>query len=194
MLLLIDNYDSFTYNLVQAIQALEPTLEVVVRRNDDVEFEQIERDKPTHIVISPGPCTPLESGLSNHVIRRFAGQIPLLGVCLGHQCIGHVFGTRVVRARRLVHGKTSLVCHDERGLFARLPNPFPAMRYHSLALDRASLPPEFEISAWCDDEDEVMAIRHREWPLDGVQFHPESFMTPDGPSLLANFVRSGYKR
>ncbi len=189
MLIVIDNYDSFTFNLVQAFQTLDPALPIRVYRNDQVTLEQIEHDRPTRIVISPGPCTPREGGVSNAVLRHFATRVPILGVCLGHQCIAATFGGRVVRALRLVHGKTSPIRHDGRGVFAGLPNPLIAARYHSLAIDADSLPPEFEISAWCADEPEVMGIRHRSAPLEGVQFHPESFLTPLGPRLLANFLK-----
>ncbi len=192
MILLIDNYDSFTYNLVQAIGTLylaahraDPPIKVY--RNDQVTLDQLDADKPTHLIISPGPCTPREAGISNDAIRHFAGRIPILGVCLGHQCIGHVFGATVDRAPRIMHGKTCEVHHDGRTLFNGLPNPFTAMRYHSLVILPGTLPPDFECSAWTD-QDEIMAIRHKQMPLEGVQFHPESFMTPDGPALLANFL------
>lgn len=189
MLVLIDNYDSFTYNLVQTFGEIDPRLEVRVYRNDQVTIEGIEADRPTHLVISPGPCTPREGGISNDVIRHFAGRVPLLGVCLGHQCIGYVYGAEIVRARRLVHGKTSLIRHNGDGLFAGLANPFQATRYHSLIIAPATLPPEFEVTACCqDDPQEIMAIRHRSLPLFGVQFHPESFLTVEGPRLLANFL------
>jgi para-aminobenzoate synthetase component 2 len=192
MVVLIDNYDSFTYNLVQCVGALASGLEVRVFRNDEVTVDQIERMGPERIIISPGPCTPREGGISNDVIRCFAGRVPLLGVCLGHQCIGYVFGARIVRARRLMHGKTSLIRHDGRGIFRGLSSPFQAARYHSLVIDPATLPEEFEISATCDDDpSEIMAIRHRRYPLDGVQFHPESFLTPMGYRLLANFLGIG---
>ncbi len=189
MVVLIDNYDSFTYNLVQRIGEIDPRLEVRVYRNDQVTPEQIAAEKPSHLVISPGPCTPREGGVSNDVIRRFSGEIPLLGVCLGHQCIGFVAGASVVRARRLMHGKTSMIRHDGRGIFAGMSNPFQATRYHSLIIEQGTLPPEFEVSAWCDDDEtEIMAIRHRSAAVDGVQFHPESFLTLEGHRLLANFL------
>lgn len=186
---LIDNYDSFTYNLVQAIGGLDPSIRITVHRNDQTSIEQIESEQPTHLMISPGPCTPREGGISNDVIRRFAGRLPLLGVCLGHQCLAFVHGGEVVRARRLVHGKTSLIRHDGRGVFAGLSNPFPAARYHSLIVAPESVPPDFEVSARCeDDPQEIMAIRHRTWPVDGVQFHPESFLTHSGYDILRTFL------
>jgi anthranilate synthase/aminodeoxychorismate synthase-like glutamine amidotransferase len=188
MLLLIDNYDSFTYNLVQRFGELDPQLAMKVFRNDQITIEQIEELKPTHIVISPGPCTPREAGVSNAVLRQFAGKIPVLGVCLGHQCIGHTFGGEVIRNDRVMHGKTSPVFHDGRGVFAGLSNPFEATRYHSLVIRKDSLTdPDFEVSAWTA-ENEIMGVRHRRWPLHGVQFHPESFLTIEGPKLLRNFL------
>lgn len=192
MIALVDNYDSFTYNLVQRIGELfvargNPPPPIRVYRNDQVTLDQIEADHPSHLIISPGPCTPRESGISNDAIRRFAGRVPILGVCLGHQCIGFTFGAVVERAPRIMHGKTSEVFHDGRLLFAGLPNPFVATRYHSLSIRPGSLPPDFEVSAWTD-QDEIMAVRHRSMPLDGVQFHPESFLTIEGPRLLANFL------
>ena len=185
MVLLIDNYDSFTYNLVQRLGELGATLEVY--RNDKVTVAEIERRRPSHIIISPGPCTPNEAGVSNEVIRHFAGKVPILGVCLGHQCIGQVFGATVTRARRLMHGKTSLIEHDGRTIFRNLPNPFTATRYHSLCVVESTVPPEFEITARAE-KDEVMGIRHRQWAIEGVQFHPESFLTAEGPKLLHNFL------
>ena len=185
MILLIDNYDSFTYNLVQALGSLGA--DVVTVRNDAVTPEEVEARAPERIVLSPGPCTPRESGISNRVIRRLAGRIPILGVCLGHQCIAHAFGAKIVRAKRPMHGKTSEIRHDGRGVFAQLPNPFSAMRYHSLVVDETSLPEEFVVTARSDDG-EVMGLRHREWPLEGVQFHPESYRTGEGLGLLRNFV------
>jgi len=188
MVLIIDNYDSFTYNLVQALGALGA--EVVTLRNDAVTPEEVEARAPDRIVISPGPCTPRESGVSNRVIRRLAERIPILGVCLGHQCIAHAFGGRIVRAGRPMHGKTSEIRHDGAGVFAGLPNPFPAMRYHSLVVDESTLPSEFVVTARTQDG-EVMGLRHREWPLEGVQFHPESYRTVAGVDLLRNFLRRG---
>ena len=185
MILLIDNYDSFTYNLVQALGSLGAEVETV--RNDAVTPEEVEARAPERIVLSPGPCTPRESGVSNRVIRRLAGRIPILGVCLGHQCIAHAFGAKIVRAKRPMHGKTSEIRHDGRGVFARLPNPLSAMRYHSLVVDESTLPAEFVVTARTDDG-EVMGLRHRDWPLEGVQFHPESYRTPEGIGLLRNFI------
>ena len=185
--LMIDNYDSFTYNLVQYLGELGA--EVLTFRNDAITIEEIERLSPDRIVISPGPCTPLQAGISNEVIRRFAGRIPILGVCLGHQCIGHVFGARIVRAKRLMHGKTSMICHNGEEIFRGLENPFEATRYHSLIIDPGSLPPELEVTAWAeDDPEEIMGIRHRELPIWGVQFHPESILTKEGEKLLKNFL------
>ena len=181
-ILVIDNYDSFVYNLVQAIVPLG--FECLVRRNDEVTTDEIEALAPSHLVISPGPCTPDEAGVSCDVIRRFAGRVPILGVCLGHQCIGQVYGGRVVRAEP-VHGKTSAIHHTGTGLFAGLPNPFEAARYHSLVVEAASLPSCLERTAWTADG-LVMGLRHREVAgVDGVQFHPESYMSPEGPALLA---------
>jgi anthranilate synthase/aminodeoxychorismate synthase-like glutamine amidotransferase len=185
MILLIDNYDSFTYNLVQALGSLGAEVETV--RNDALTPEEVEARAPERIVISPGPCTPRESGVSNRVIRRLAGRVPILGVCLGHQCIAHAFGGRVVRARRPMHGKTSEIRHDGAGLYAGLPNPFPAMRYHSLIVDETALPEDFVVTARTEEGD-VMGLRHRTWPLEGVQFHPESYRTGAGLDLLKNFL------
>jgi anthranilate synthase/aminodeoxychorismate synthase-like glutamine amidotransferase len=186
MILVIDNYDSFTFNLVQALGALGAVVEVA--RNDAVTPEEVENRAPERIVISPGPCTPREAGVSNRVIRRLAGRVPILGVCLGHQCIAHAFGAQVVRAPRLMHGKTSAVRHDGKGLFSGLPNPFTAMRYHSLAVDETTLPPELHVSARTP-EGEVMGLRHTTWPLEGVQFHPESYRTDSGTAILENFLK-----
>jgi anthranilate synthase/aminodeoxychorismate synthase-like glutamine amidotransferase len=186
MLLVIDNYDSFTYNLVQALGALGAAVEVV--RNDAVTARDVERRAPERIVLSPGPRTPAEAGVTNEVLRRLGGRLPILGVCLGHQCIAHVLGGRVGRARRPVHGKTSLVRHDGAGVFAGLPNPLRAMRYHSLLVEEEGLPAELEISARTP-EGEIMGLRHRAWPLEGVQFHPESYRTESGLELLRNFLK-----
>jgi para-aminobenzoate synthetase component 2 len=193
MIVIIDNYDSFTYNLVQRLGEIgldQPALrhEIVVHRNDQITLEQLDAEKPTHLVISPGPCTPREAGISNDAIRHFHGRIPVLGVCLGHQCIGHAFGAVVGRAERIMHGKTSEIHHDGRTIFAGLSNPFTATRYHSLMVDTGTLTGEFEVSAWTDLR-ECMALRHKSAPLEGVQFHPESFLTTEGAKLLANFLR-----
>jgi anthranilate synthase/aminodeoxychorismate synthase-like glutamine amidotransferase len=187
VVLIIDNYDSFTYNLVQRLGELDPDLEVRVFRNDAVTLDQIEAMAPERIIISPGPCTPTEAGISVEVARHFAGKLPMLGVCLGHQAVAQAFGGRIVRADRLMHGKTSEIYHDGRGGYNGLPNPFTATRYHSLIVERDALPAEFEVTAWTD-RDELMGIRHRELPIEGVQFHPESFLTAHGPHLLANFL------
>ena len=185
-LLLIDNYDSFTYNLVQAFLVLGA--EVLVHRNDEITVEQALGLAPTHLCISPGPGTPQDAGVSMKMIDAFAGRIPVLGVCLGHQSLVEVFGGKVVRAGRLMHGKTSMVHHDRRGLFAGLPEPFEAGRYHSLIAEREAVPPVLEVTAWTD-EGEIMGVRHRELSVAGVQFHPESILTPDGPQLMSNFLR-----
>ena len=188
MLLLIDNYDSFTYNLVQRLGEMDPNIDVRVFRNDQISADQVADLKPSHILISPGPCTPREAGVSNDIIQRFAPTVPILGVCLGHQCIGHVFGGNVIRNYRVMHGKTSPIYHDDQGVFRGLSNPFEATRYHSLVIQRESFQhPDFIVSAWTA-EDEIMGVRHRRWPLHGVQFHPESFLTLEGPKLLRNFV------
>ena len=190
MILLIDNYDSFTYNLVQRLGELDPTLDVQVFRNDQITPDKVAELKPSHVIISPGPCTPREAGVSNEVLKRFAATTPILGVCLGHQCIGHVFGGEVVRNYRIMHGKTSLIHHDGQGVFAGLSNPFEATRYHSLVIRRETfLHPDFVVCAWTA-EDEIMGVRHRTWPLHGVQFHPESFLTVEGPRLLKNFLET----
>ena len=184
---MIDNYDSFTYNLVQYLGELGA--EVEVRRNDAIDIAGIEKLAPAGIVISPGPCTPNEAGISLATVESFAGRIPILGVCLGHQSIGQVFGGRVIRAPRLMHGKTSPIHHDGRGLFRGLTNPFTATRYHSLIVERETLPAELEISAWTE-EGEIMGLRHRTLAVDGVQFHPESILTVEGKRLLGNFLES----
>ena len=185
MLLMIDNYDSFTYNLVQYLGELGA--EVTVHRNDEIALEDVARLKPAQIVISPGPCTPNEAGISVPLIKRFAGAIPILGVCLGHQAIGQAFGGRIVHAKQLMHGKTSTIRHDRRGVFRRLPEPFTATRYHSLVIERASLPGNLEVSAWTDDG-EIMGVRHKQLAVEGVQFHPESILTEHGHQLLKNFL------
>lgn len=193
MIIIIDNYDSFTYNLVQRLGEIgltEPGLrhEIVVYRNDEVTVEDLAERKPTHLIVSPGPCTPREGGISNDAIKHFHTRIPVFGVCLGHQCIGHCFGATVTRAPRIMHGKTSEIHHDGRTIYAGLPNPFTATRYHSLIVLKETLSPDFEVSAWTD-QDECMGIRHRTRPLEGVQFHPESFLTLEGTKLLTNFLR-----
>jgi anthranilate synthase component 2 len=185
MVLMIDNYDSFTYNLVQYLQELGKEVEVF--RNDKITVAEIVRLAPRQVVISPGPCTPAEAGISVEVIRQLAGQIPILGVCLGHQAIGHAFGGRVIRADYLMHGKTSPIFHDGKGLFRELPNPFQATRYHSLVVERETFPEALRITAWTEDGT-VMGLEHRENPLWGVQFHPESILTLEGKKLLKNFL------
>ena len=185
MILMIDNYDSFTYNLVQYLGELGA--ELVVHRNDKVTLEEIEALAPEKIVISPGPCTPREAGISCELVRHFAGKLPILGVCLGHQCIGDVFGGDVVRAERLMHGKTSMIHHNGEEIFDDLENPFEATRYHSLIVKRETLPDCFNLTAWTD-QDEIMGIRHKEHPIWGVQFHPESILTRAGKPLLENFL------
>jgi para-aminobenzoate synthetase component II len=185
MILMIDNYDSFTYNLVQYVGELGEELRVV--RNDKITLEEIERLAPDYLMISPGPCTPNEAGISMEAIRHFAGKIPMLGVCLGHQSIGQVFGGKVVRAERLMHGKTSEVFHDGQTIFHGIPSPFTAARYHSLILEEASLPEVLEVTARTA-EGEIMAVRHRHYPIEGVQFHPESIITQHGKQLLQNFL------
>jgi anthranilate synthase component II len=194
MLLMIDNYDSFTYNVVQYLGELGA--QVVVHRNDEIGLDDIERLAPERIVISPGPCTPNEAGISMDVIRRFGPRIPLLGICLGHQCLGQVYGGRVVRAREVMHGKTSMIHHRGEGVFRGLPQPFEATRYHSLVVAREGLPECLEITAWTEREgadgepemDEIMGLRHRDFPIEGVQFHPESILTASGHDLLRNFL------
>ncbi len=185
MLLIIDNYDSFTYNLVQYFGELGAN--PVVKRNDEISLAQIEIMNPEAIVISPGPCTPKEAGISNEVIREIGPKLPVLGVCLGHQCIGHVFGANVVRAGRLMHGKTSPILHDNEGVFAGLPSPFDATRYHSLIIDPPTVPDSLVVNARTA-ENEIMGVRHREYPIHGVQFHPESILTRHGKELLKNFL------
>ncbi|MBF8276082.1 MAG: aminodeoxychorismate/anthranilate synthase component II [Planctomycetota bacterium] len=185
MIIIIDNYDSFTYNLVQQIGAFGARLEVF--RNDKISLTEIEEIRPDYIIISPGPCTPKEAGISNDIIRRFSGKIPILGVCLGHQCIAYTYGASVVRARRLMHGKTSQISHDGKTIFKGLSNPFTATRYHSLIVQEDTLPDCLEVTARADN-DEIMGLRHKQYLLEGVQFHPESFLTEEGPTLLKNFL------
>ena len=191
MILIIDNYDSFTYNLVQRLGEIDSQLDIEVHRNDQITVDQIASRSPTHLIISPGPCTPKEAGISVACVERFAGQIPLLGVCLGHQSIGQATGGEIVRAKRLMHGKTDEIHHDNRGIFAGLPNPFVATRYHSLVIQPGTLSPDFEVSAWAsapDGSQEIMGVRHRTWAVEGWQFHPESFLTECGHELLRRFL------
>ena len=187
MLLLIDNYDSFTYNLYQYLSELGAEVKVV--RNNKTTVEEIEGMNPEQIIISPGPSTPQQAGISNDVIRHFGSKLPLLGVCLGHQCVGYSYGGMVGSAAKIMHGKSSLIHHNNTGVFAEMPNPFSAIRYHSLAVERDGLPDCLEITAWTDDG-EIMGIRHRSYPVQGVQFHPESFMTEKGKELLKNFLNT----
>ena len=187
MIVLIDNYDSFTYNLVQRLGELDGQVDLQVFRNDKITPDQVAQLQPTHIIISPGPCTPREAGVSNEILRRFAPTVPILGVCLGHQCIGHVFGGEVIRNYRVMHGKVSAIHHDGQGVFAGLSNPFEATRYHSLSVARDSLPADLEVTAWTEDG-EIMGFQHRTRPVHGVQFHPESIATEGGHALLANFL------
>ncbi|MBC3885548.1 anthranilate synthase component II [Undibacterium griseum] len=185
MLLMIDNYDSFTYNLVQYFAELGE--DVRTFRNDEITLEQISALKPDHICISPGPCTPHEAGISVPLIEHFAGKIPILGVCLGHQSIGAAYGGNIVRAKQVMHGKTSMIAHTGVGVFKNLPSPYTVIRYHSLAIERASLPACLEVTAWTDDG-EIMGVRHKEFDLQGVQFHPESILSEHGHALLKNFL------
>ena len=186
MILVLDNYDSFTYNLVQYLGELGA--DVQVRRNDEISIEQIRALKPERILVSPGPCSPREAGLSNDVIKTFAGEgVPIFGVCLGHQCIGHTFGAEVVVNYRMMHGKTSPIKHNGKDLFARMPNPFAATRYHSLVIQRDTLPDFLEVTAETD-EGEIMGIRHKDYPIHGVQFHPESILTENGRTIMQNFL------
>ncbi|HOP34834.1 MAG TPA: aminodeoxychorismate/anthranilate synthase component II [Syntrophales bacterium] len=185
MMLMIDNYDSFTYNLVQYLGQLGE--DVLVRRNDEISLEEMESLRPEAIFLSPGPSTPLSAGVTVDTVRHFHRRVPILGICLGHQAIGFAFGARVIKASRLMHGKTSPILNDGRTIFKGLPNPFAAGRYHSLIVERESLPPFFEISAETE-EGEIMAIRHRQYPVEGVQFHPESVLTPNGKRLIRNFL------
>ncbi len=191
MILIIDNYDSFTYNLVQRLGEIDTQLDLRVFRNDQISLEQIAELRPERIIISPGPCTPHEAGVSKSVIEHFAPHLPILGVCLGHQCMGEVYGWEVVRAGRLMHGKVSLIHHDGLGVFAGLPNPFEATRYHSLVVQPDTVHADLVVTAWTADADfprEIMGVRHRRYPVHGVQFHPESFLTIAGIALLKNFL------
>ena len=194
MIFVLDNYDSFTYNLVQRLGEIDKSLKIEVARNDQITIAQIEQLQPERIIVSPGPCTPAEAGISRELIRYFAPKLPVLGVCLGHQSLGDVFGGQVLRARRPMHGKTSMISHDNRGVFKGLPNPFEATRYHSLIVPESTLPPELEVTAWTDAESpglprEIMGLRHRRYETHGVQFHPESYLTGEnGIQLLKNFL------
>ena len=191
MIFLLDNYDSFTFNLVQRIGEIDPSAEIRVARNNQVTLDQIEDLKPERIIISPGPCTPAEAGLSCGIIAYFGPKIPVLGVCLGHQCLAEVYGAKVVRADRLMHGKTSMISHNGHGVFTGLPDPFQATRYHSLIVPKDTVPDCLEVTAWVHDDGqsfEVMGLQHRDFPVHGVQFHPESFLTETGYDLLRNFL------
>ena len=192
MLMMIDNYDSFTYNLVQYLGELGADVEV--HRNDQISVPEVEKLTPERIVISPGPCTPNEAGISVETVQHFAGRLPILGVCLGHQSIGQAFGGHIVHAREIMHGKTSMIHHKGIGVFAGLPNPFQATRYHSLVIESETLPDCLELTAWTEtpegELDEIMGVRHRELAIEGVQFHPESILTPQGHDLLANFLQT----
>jgi anthranilate synthase/aminodeoxychorismate synthase-like glutamine amidotransferase len=191
MILLIDNYDSFTYNLVQRLGEIDPSLDLEVHRNDQITLDEIAARRPSHLIISPGPCTPDDAGISIPCVKRFAGEFPLLGVCLGHQAIGQAYGGKVVRATRLMHGKTDMIEHDNQGLHAGLPNPFEATRYHSLVIQPDTLSDEFAITAWSHAPDgtlEIMGIQHKQRPLFGVQYHPESFLTGCGTKILERFL------
>ncbi len=191
MILMIDNYDSFTYNLVHYLSELGE--EVTVARNDKISLEDVGKMSPEIIVVSPGPCTPKEAGVSVDVIKEFAGRTPILGVCLGHQSMAYAYGAEIVRAGRLLHGKTSPIRHDEKGIYKDIPNPFEATRYHSLLIEKGTLPDEFEVSAWTD-EGEIMGIRHKEHLMEGVQYHPESILTRHGKDILRNFIDLARKR
>lgn len=191
MIFILDNYDSFTYNLVQRFGEIDPTLDIQIARNNQITVQEISERNPSHLVISPGPCNPDKAGISLEVASYFAGKLPMLGVCLGHQSIGQANGSKIVRAKQLMHGKTDNIHHDNQGLFAGLPNPFTATRYHSLVIQPETLAEDFELSAWADGPDgqrEMMAIRHRELPVFGLQFHPESFLTTVGTELLKRFI------
>lgn len=192
MILIIDNYDSFTYNLVQRLGEIDPSLDIRVFRNDQISVEQIEALAPSHVIVSPGPCTPSEAGISVPCIQKLQGKVPLLGVCLGHQSIGQATGGVIVRAKRLMHGKTDEIFHDGQGLFAGLPSPLIATRYHSLVIRPDTLHPDFVVTAWAngpDGEREIMGVRHKTLPIEGLQFHPESFLTADGPHMLRQFLK-----
>lgn len=197
MILIVDNYDSFTYNLVQRLGEIDPSLDIQVHRNDQITPAEIKMLRPSHLIISPGPCTPNEAGISVECVRHFSGKIPLLGVCLGHQSIGQATGGEIVRADQLMHGKTDQIYHDNHGIFAGLPNPFVATRYHSLIIRPESLSNDYQMSAWCNGPggtQEIMGIRHRKFPVIGLQFHPESFLTECGPELLRRFIQIKLER
>jgi anthranilate synthase component 2 len=191
MLLMIDNYDSFTYNLVQYLGELGENVRVY--RNDQITVEQVAEQHPAHIVISPGPCTPNEAGVTVDTVKRLGGQIPILGVCLGHQGVGQAYGGKIVHAKKIMHGKTSMIHHTGEGVFKSLPSPFEATRYHSLVIERESLPECLEITAWTDDG-EIMGVRHKEFAVEGVQFHPESILTEHGHKLMSNFLKQNIQR
>jgi anthranilate synthase component 2 len=191
MILIIDNYDSFTYNLVQRLGEIDARLDIEVHRNDQITVDEIIAKAPSHVIVSPGPCTPSEAGISVEAIQRLKGTVPILGVCLGHQAIGQATGGVIVRAKYLMHGKTDEIHHDGQGLFAELPNPFTATRYHSLVIRPDTLHPDFIVTAWAhapDGDREIMGIRHKTLPLEGLQFHPESFLTHEGPAILKRFL------
>jgi anthranilate synthase/aminodeoxychorismate synthase-like glutamine amidotransferase len=190
MILVLDNYDSFTYNLVQRLGEIDPKVDIRVIRNDKITIDGIRALKPDRILISPGPCSPSEAGISVQIVEQLAGEFPILGVCLGHQSIGQALGGKIVRAPELMHGKTDLISHDNRGFFEGLPNPFVATRYHSLVIDPPSLPSVLEVSAWVDGPNgrQIMGVRHRKFPIEGWQFHPESFLTEPGIQLLTRFL------
>ena len=192
MILIIDNYDSFTYNLVQRLGEIDASLDIQVYRNDQITPADIEAKRPSHLIVSPGPCTPLEAGISVDSVKQLAGKLPILGVCLGHQSIGQANDAEIVRATHLMHGKTDSIHHDNRGLFTDLPNPFIATRYHSLVIRPETLSDDFDVSAWAhapDGSREIMGIRHKQFPLEGWQFHPESFLTDCGPEMLRRFLQ-----
>ncbi|MFO0925267.1 MAG: aminodeoxychorismate/anthranilate synthase component II [Pirellulales bacterium] len=192
MILVIDNYDSFTYNLVQRLGEIDSSLDIQIFRNDKVTIDEIRRLKPDRLIISPGPCTPSEAGISVPIIEQLKGFCPILGVCLGHQSIGQAMGAKIVRAPKLMHGKTDRIYHDNRGLFEGIENPFVATRYHSLVIEPSTMPPELEVTAWVDDQAgvrQIMGVRHRQFPIEGWQFHPESFLTEPGPRLLQRFLQ-----
>lgn len=187
MILMIDNYDSFTYNLVQYLGQLGEQLKVF--RNDKISVKKIKQLKPKKIVISPGPGRPSEAGISNELIEKFKDEVPILGVCLGHQCIGEVFGGKVIHAKKIMHGKTSMIYHNKKDIFKNVPSPFEATRYHSLVIERKSLPKELEITAYTKGDNEIMGVRHKKFPIWGVQFHPESILTGEGMKILKNFIK-----